>query len=101
VRLGPGATLTGRLSDADGKPRAGVELEVTFRPAGWGSWFDYSAEHVKTDREGRFRIQALLPDRDFRLSDGKGQLLAVRAPRSGQAADLGDVVMKRVKGERE
>jgi RNA polymerase sigma factor (sigma-70 family) len=101
VRLAPGATLTGRLVGADGKPRAGIELEVTFRPAGWGSWFEYSAEPAKTDREGRFRIEGLLPDRDFRLSDGKGQLLAVRAPRSGRAADLGDVEMKPVKGERE
>jgi RNA polymerase sigma factor (sigma-70 family) len=101
VRLAPGAMLTGRLVGADGKPRASVELEVTFRPAGWGSWFEYSAERVKTDREGRFRVEGLLPDRDFRLSDGKGRSLAVRAPRSGRAADLGDVEMKPVREDRE
>src|SRR5262249_53921229 len=28
VRMGPGAAVTGRLVDADGQPRAGVELEV-------------------------------------------------------------------------
>src|SRR5207245_2953894 len=28
VRIEPGATVTGRLLDADGKPRAGVELAV-------------------------------------------------------------------------
>ena len=34
----------------------------------------YSPERIKTDREGRFRIEALLPGYEFRLSDGKGEL---------------------------
>src|SRR5262249_21955369 len=34
VRMEAGATATGRLVDADGKPRAGVELGVRFRHKG-------------------------------------------------------------------
>jgi RNA polymerase sigma factor (sigma-70 family) len=91
VRMGLGAAFTGRLVDADGKPRAGVALEVMFQPKGWGSWFDYLPEAVRTDREGRFRIGALASGCEFRLSDGKGQLPLDIAPRRGRAKDLGDV----------
>ena len=38
VRMEPGATVTGRLVDADGQPRAGVELEVSFRPKERPDW---------------------------------------------------------------
>jgi protocatechuate 3,4-dioxygenase beta subunit len=93
VRLEPGAAVTGRLVDADGRPQAGVELEVTYRPTGWKNWFDYAPEPVKTDREGRFRIEALLAGYEFRLSDGKGEVPFGGALRLGQTKDLGDVRM--------
>ena len=95
VRMEPAAALRGRLVDAGGRPRAGAELEVTFHPNGWGSWFNYSPEPVQTDREGRFRIEGLVPGYDFRLSDGMGNLNLGGAFRSGQTKDLGDVQMKR------
>jgi len=98
ARLEPGATVTGRLVDADGKPRAGVELEVRFRHKAKSAYFnesDYSAEPVKTDREGRFRVGALLPGYDYQLSDGKGQFSVGKGLGSGQTKDLGDVRMKR------
>jgi RNA polymerase sigma factor (sigma-70 family) len=93
VRMGPGATVTGRLIDADGKPQAGAELELRFRPPGLGGWYGYLPEQVRTDRQGRFRVAALLPDYEFRLSSDQGEL-SFRPPRSGQAKDLGDVRMK-------
>jgi len=86
-----GATVTGRLVDAEGKPRAGVALEVRFRPKGWGSWFDWSAEPIRTDQQGRFRIEALLPDHSFRLSDGRKDFPLGSGLRWGQTKDLGDV----------
>jgi hypothetical protein len=39
-------------------------------------------------------IEALLPRREFRLSDGKGMAVTVRAPSSGKVEDLGDVHME-------
>jgi hypothetical protein len=94
--MGPGAAVTGRLVDADGRPRAGVELEVRFQPKGWGSWVDYFPEPVTTDREGRFRIEALPPGCKLRLSDGRGGVLPLGdALHPGRTKDLGDVRTKR------
>jgi hypothetical protein len=94
VRLGPGAVVTGRLVGADGRPRPGIELKVTFLPKNWAIWFLYSPERVTTDREGRFRVEALLPGCPFRLSDDKGELRLGDALRPGQTQDLGEVWMK-------
>jgi protocatechuate 3,4-dioxygenase beta subunit/predicted DNA-binding protein (UPF0251 family) len=100
VRMEPGATVTGRLVGADGRPRRGVELRVTFHPwkgsgANWASWFDYSPERIKTDQEGRFRIEALLPGYEFRLYDDRGELpFGGDGLRSAETKDLGDVRLK-------
>jgi hypothetical protein len=94
VRLGPGAAVTGRLVDAAGRPRAGVELGVLFQPKGWGSWFDYSPEGIKTDREGRFRVGMLLPGYQFRLKGDTGELRLGDLPRPGHAKDLGDLRLR-------
>jgi protocatechuate 3,4-dioxygenase beta subunit len=94
VRLERGAAVTGRLVDARGGPRTGVGLEVSFRQKGWNYWLDYAAGRVTTDREGRFRVEALLPGYEFRLSDERGELHLGGVTHSGQTKDLGDVRMK-------
>jgi protocatechuate 3,4-dioxygenase beta subunit len=94
VRMGPGAAVTGHLVGADGKPRGGVELRVQFLPKGWGSWFDYSPGPVRTDRDGRFRVELLLPGQKFRLSDGTGELPFGDGLRPGETTDLGDVTTR-------
>ena len=57
--------------------------------AGW----TIPPRRITTDQEGRFRIEALLPGYEFRLSDDKGELLFGDGLRSGQTKDLGDVRM--------
>jgi RNA polymerase sigma factor (sigma-70 family) len=94
VRLEPGAAVTGRLVGAGGRPRAGVELEVSFHPKGWEFWIDYPPRRITTDPEGRFRVAGLVPGYEFRLSDGKGELSFGDILRSGQTKDLGDGKMK-------
>jgi hypothetical protein len=94
VRMEPGAAVTGRLVDAGGRPQAGVELDLALRPKGWGGWHDYSPERIKTDRQGRFRIAALLPGYEFRLTGDRGSLPLGSGLRSGQTRDLGDVQLK-------
>jgi protocatechuate 3,4-dioxygenase beta subunit len=93
VRMEPGAAVTGRLVDADGRPRAGVELELTFRTKEGGE-ASGSPQRVITDREGRFRIGALLPKSEYELSDRKGRLPVGEGLGSGKTKDLGDVQIK-------
>jgi len=100
VRLQPGAKATGRLVDGLGRPRAGVELEVSFRLKHDLHWAQYFPERIKTDREGRFRIAALLPGCEFRLSDGDGELSFGGALLSGQTKGLGDVKLQPLPKER-
>jgi RNA polymerase sigma factor (sigma-70 family) len=95
VRMEPGGTVTGRLIDEEsGQPRAGADLEVRFRQNENSHWTQYYPNHINTDREGRFRVEALLPNCEFRLSDGKGELYLGGGFRSGQTKDLSDVHMK-------
>jgi RNA polymerase sigma factor (sigma-70 family) len=95
VRLAPGAAVTGRLVDADGRPRPDTEVELTFRNPRMSAWAHYVPDRIKTDSAGRFRVEALLPGYAFGLSDGKGWLHFGGALRPGRTTDLGDVRMKR------
>jgi len=95
VQMQPGANVTGRLIDSNGQPRAGVELEVSFRSKQRPIWSRYSTEPLMTDRDGRFHMKALLPGYDFRLSeddeDPRGELVFGAELQPGQTKDLGDV----------
>ena len=52
-------------------------------------------EPIRTDREGRFRVEALPPGYPFQLWRGEGEsLLDGDGLRWGQTKDLGDVRMK-------
>jgi len=95
VRMQPGAAVTGRLVDANGRPRRGVELELRFHQKDRQiSWAHYSGEPIKTDSQGRFRIKSLLAGWEFRLSDDKGEF-SFADLRSGQTKDLGDLRMNK------
>jgi RNA polymerase sigma factor (sigma-70 family) len=89
VRMGPGAEVTGRLVDADGKPRPRIELKMWFRTKK-GRELSHVPEGIKTDGEGRFRIPAVVPGYELGLTDGQGE--ASFSPlRSGEMKHLGDV----------
>src|SRR5262249_14271592 len=93
VRMGPGAAVTGRLVDADGRPRAGVEVELLFRTKEGGEAAG-SPQGIQTEREGRFRVGGLLPRYEYQLSDRQGRLPVGGGLRPGQTKDLGDVRIK-------
>ena len=98
VKMQPGATVTGRLVETDGRPRSGVEWEVWFRSKfgpDWPTWGRYFChEPIKTDQDGRFRIEGLLAGYAFRLSEGKGELLFGDGLGAGQTKEQGDVAIK-------
>jgi RNA polymerase sigma factor (sigma-70 family) len=103
VRLEPYGTLTGRVVDEAGEPLAGVLLRLHYpelpRPG-----FLYRDLEYRTDAQGRFRVEWLLPGLGHGLSvagDAKRQITAA-APETlknlsaaaGAARDLGDVRVK-------
>ncbi len=94
VRMEPGAVVTGRLVDADGKPRGGVELAVRFHPKNGRDWDSYFPGRIETDRHGHFRIETLLPGYKFMLSEGNRHNYFGGSLRSGEVKDLGDVRTK-------
>ena len=81
VRLGPCGSVVGRLIDPAGQPLAKtpVALAVTTRPT------------VMTDDEGKFRIDGLVPGRQYSLLDGHqvvGERFMVAA---GETKEVGDL----------
>jgi hypothetical protein len=106
VRMGPGAAVIGRLVDADGLPRANVELLLGVRDRSLDMWVSYHPDTIRTGPDGRFRIEALPPGqgpieallagRRFLLSDGRGgEMYFGNGLRAGETKDLGDVQIKR------
>ncbi len=97
VKLVPWGSLTGRLVDSAGQPRAAVEL-------GWPSNQKLRLEegpgslpgHVKTDADGRFRAEGLAPGLKYELQilgNGGfyGAVFRDLTIKAGEARDLGDV----------
>ncbi len=102
VRMEPWGVLTGRLVDEQGKPLADVRvsLHVPSLPApGLGA-----LQEFRTDKEGRFRVEGLLPGLKHKLTltAGKANKVAIVAGDplnglsvgSGEVKDLGDIPVK-------
>jgi hypothetical protein len=49
---------------------------------------------IQTDKDGRFRIEALLPGYRYTLRDDQGRVHFGDGLRSGDTTDLGDVKLK-------
>jgi RNA polymerase sigma factor (sigma-70 family) len=92
VRMIPAAAIKGRLVDAEGSPRAGVELWVSFLPREEPHWNEHGlGEQIKTDRDGRFRIDALLPGLEYFMSLDHTGIRIGQGLRAGETKDLGDI----------
>jgi protocatechuate 3,4-dioxygenase beta subunit len=128
IRLEPLGTLTGRVLDAGGRPWAGLKVAVrydigeleTARLAAkdyddlpWGLLYDYPAWHKvinregKTDADGRFRIEGMVPGLKYDLAastgDGEGAPSVYSQGRlsveSGKTTDLGELKSKETPGK--
>jgi RNA polymerase sigma factor (sigma-70 family) len=120
VRLEPLATIAGRMVDEDGKPMAGLTITSFPAPPGAdyenlpqefhifqgvyglapGVWRDLTTRTAKTDRDGRFQVDGLLPGLPYALyaCDGdiqkKGTLVCSRKDvvlEAGKTKDLGEM----------
>ncbi|HMF14394.1 MAG TPA: carboxypeptidase-like regulatory domain-containing protein, partial [Gemmataceae bacterium] len=107
VRLELLGTVTGRLLDLDGQPISGVEVSLSMPLRAESELFRYldaQREPVKTDKDGRFRLEGVLPRLIFQLSLHQGRTYFTGDPKigtkqvgPGKTLDLGDV---RVKGSK-
>jgi protocatechuate 3,4-dioxygenase beta subunit len=95
VRLEPCGSVSGRVLDQDGEPVAGgvVRLETD-------GLYDSSPAKVKTDSQGRFRIEGIVAGRRHQARFGPqpflGQYLYKPfALKAGESKELGEVRLKR------
>jgi RNA polymerase sigma factor (sigma-70 family) len=95
VRLQPWGTLTGRLVDESGKALSGVKVRLHYpdlpRPG-----MQPQDKPAETDRDGRFRVEALLPGLKHELTlEGAtplaGDALKGVTAAAGEAKDLGTI----------
>jgi hypothetical protein len=111
VHLQSWGTLTGRLVDAEGKSIADMKMRLKY-PDPPDSGMRPPDLPFATDREGRFRIEGLLPDCDHELIFGHGpkklehdgpkmdaappadDLLKKVKTHAGETKDLGDITVK-------
>jgi protocatechuate 3,4-dioxygenase beta subunit len=107
VKLEPWGALAGRVVDADGRPLAGVRMSAAYVypyvhvPA---AWMERQAEEIMTDRDGRFRVDRLIPRMTISLGASAGQAFLLLSDRpdglmqvsvaAGETKDLGDVRAK-------
>jgi protocatechuate 3,4-dioxygenase beta subunit len=87
AKLAPAGSVTGKLVDPDGRPIPGVAVSLQF-PAGAGNdlYRDVYAGRpaAVTDKDGAFRVDAVVPGVKFTLSLTKGQSYFLGEPRIGQ-----------------
>ena len=105
-RSRPWGTATGRLVDAAGKPLPRHELRGRNPPKGRANALTLSGA-VRTDDEGKFRLDGLVPGREYYLMASKylpqvgefigvGYLADAVTVRPGETKDLSDVPVRRV-----
>jgi protocatechuate 3,4-dioxygenase beta subunit len=102
VRLQPGAVLTGRLLDEDGKPLAGINVNAGYtEPVLYWLADNVASTHpVQTDAEGRFRLEGVFTDLKVSLGLKKGNGFLVTEEKyqsmtlKAETKDLGDLTAK-------
>jgi hypothetical protein len=100
VKLEPWRTATGQVADSDGRPIANAvlmfESENSSKSSDEPIGFWYKGTPIRTDKEGRFRIDGLVPNASYSLliwaEDQPGQRLEFRADwKAGETKDLGTI----------
>ena len=108
VKLQPWGTIAGRLVDAQGQPRPRVHLMTS----DWQDALINPAQGVipfgqKTDAEGRFRYEGLVPGQEYSANavgeeaarSGFGVVIDRVVLKPGETRDLGDVRSREIHRE--
>jgi RNA polymerase sigma factor (sigma-70 family) len=96
VKLQPCGSVAGRLIDKDAKPVVGTV--VYFCRQGFGAFFPGGFQ-VKTDRDGRFQAEGLVPGQKYTMTRNISNIadtLPEIAVESGEKKDLGDIKCNRI-----
>jgi len=107
VRLVPVGTVTGRLLDHDGQPIAAAYVDLNTPEGTYGTARElYRRLHqrrlpIRTDKNGCFRLEGIVPEVKFTLSFHQGRTFLVAEPgigarqvKEGETLDLGTVRVK-------
>jgi len=105
AKLGPTGTIRGRLLDADGKPLAGVVVDVRYRNGAAQEIHQivHAAKQAVTDASGAFSLDELIPELKFALSFQRGKQRFQREEKAdeatmhvkpGECRDLGAIKLK-------
>jgi RNA polymerase sigma factor (sigma-70 family) len=102
IRLAPTGVLTGRVQDEDGQPLAGAEILVFYAKTSSSYVPGFSLRDLlpRTDKEGRFRVEGVVPGLTVNLGFLKGKQrlplppLNIKPLQSGQTRDVGDIRIK-------
>jgi RNA polymerase sigma factor (sigma-70 family) len=92
ISLQPCGSATGRVVDKDGQPLPGLALNF-YRQGLRGP----GGRDAKTDKDGRFRVEGLVPGQKYRLSPanlpGAQMHLEVLVVESAKTSDLGQITI--------
>ncbi len=96
LKLAPCASIAGRILDEGGAPIAGANVEASLLPM---VDFGRSLPEVRTDAEGRFRIEHVLPGTNYELfaygpSIEQQTVASSVEVQPGKMIDLGEVRLK-------
>ena len=99
ARLRPWGTVSGRLVDRAGRPRAGVVLSYQDSYSGRRPFAQAFPKDVTTDSSGRFTFVGLVPEQEYVIKlvpqDVFAPSVSVGGPHAvepGETKDLGDVM---------
>lgn len=104
VRLRQAGSVIGRILDRDGQPLAGANIDLSSPDRSASELYRRLRQHrpmIRTDKDGRFRVEGIVPDVKFTLGITQGRTFFIGEPRigarqvkAGETLDLGDVRVK-------
>jgi hypothetical protein len=100
VRLEPWGAATGRLINTEGKPLANVTLPVYVKkPRLGGGSIGHQPERVRTDADGRFRVEGLAPGLAYHfyvqapMGMRAEKTIDIEPTKAGETRDMGNVTV--------
>src|SRR5262249_2813409 len=99
VRLDAAGSVRGRLVDADGQARAGVNLHIYFERRDKDILSEHYPRYVATDADGSFRVDNMVPGHVYQIievgklnsGDERGVVASRLKVKAGETKDLGMV----------